>query len=115
MNCERVQELMPLYLSGELRGEELAALEIHAQECETCSQELSADRELDEGLRAAMLEQTPDVSAVLQRVHAKMDLPWWKRIPKLVSVYTIGAVAAAVIVLGFSLPRLYLHQAQRTI
>jgi hypothetical protein len=106
---------MPLYLSGELRGEELAALEIHVQECGTCSKEMSADRELDEALRGAMLEQTPDVSAVLQRVHAKMAVPWWKRMPKLVSAYTIAAVVAAVVVLGFSVPRLYMHQAQRTI
>jgi hypothetical protein len=115
MNCERVQQLMPLYLSGELRGDELAALESHVHECETCSKEVSTDRELDEGLRAAMLEHTPDVSAVLQRVHAKMAVPWWRRMPKLVSVSTIAAVVAAVVVIGFSVPRVYLRQAQRTI
>lgn len=115
MNCENVQDQIARYLAGELRGEELAAVEIHLQECKRCSNEVSADRELDEGLRAAMLENTPDVSAVLQRVQARMAAPWWKRMPKFVSAYTLAAVVAAVVVLGFGLPRLYVNQAQRSI
>jgi anti-sigma factor RsiW len=114
MNCESVQELLPLYLSGELTGEELAAVQHHIQACEACSQLLSADRQLDDVLRTAMLEHNPDVSAVLQRVHREMATSGWKRMLHARSL-RFGALAAMVVlvaVLGVSSFRTY--QVQRT-
>jgi anti-sigma factor RsiW len=114
MNCESVQDLLPLYLSGELTGEELAAVQHHIQACEACSQLLSADRQLDDVLRTAMLEHNPDVSAVLQRVHREMATSGWKRMLHARSL-RFGALAAMVVlvaVLGVSSFRTY--QVQRT-
>ena len=114
MNCENVQDLLPLYLSGELRGEDLVAMQLHMQACESCSKAVSADRDLDAALRTALLEDTPDVSALLHRVHAGMTIPWWKRTPRLLSARTVAVIATVAIVVGLGLPKLYVHQLQRT-
>jgi hypothetical protein len=114
MNCESVQDLLPLYISGELTDEELAAVQHHVEACEACTQSLSADRQLDDVLRTAMLEHSPDVSAVLQRVHGNMATSGWKRILHVRSL-RFGALAAMVVlvaVLGVSSFRA--RQVQRT-
>lgn len=112
MNCDRVQELLPLYLSGELTGEGLAAVQHHIEVCEACSQSLSADRQLDDMLRTAMLEHSPDVSAVLQRVHGEMAASGWKKMLHVRSLrFALLAVMVLVAVLGVSSFRA--HQAQR--
>ncbi|HEY2913331.1 MAG TPA: zf-HC2 domain-containing protein [Candidatus Angelobacter sp.] len=105
MNCESVHDLLPLYLSGELTCPALAAVQRHIEVCDLCSQALSADRELDEALRTAMLEDSPDVSGVLVRVHARMTAPDWKRMLHL-GWARAGALAAMIVlvaVLGLSL------------
>jgi hypothetical protein len=114
MNCENVQDLLPLYLAGELTGEELAAMQNHIEACEACAQSLSADRQLDDVLRTAMLEHSPDVSAVLQRVHAEMATPGWKRMLHVRSLRfaVLAAMVVLVAVLGVSSFRA--HQVQRT-
>lgn len=114
MNCDSVQALLPLYLAGELTGEELAAMQHHIEECEACTLAVSADRQLDDMLRTAMLEHSPDVSAVLQRVHEEMATSGWKRMLHVRS-FRFAALAAIVVlaaVLGVSSFRT--HQAQRT-
>lgn len=114
MNCESVQDLLPLYLAGELTGEELAAMQNHIDACEACMQSISADRQLDDVLRTAMLEHSSDVSGVLQRVHAEMATSVWKRMLHVRSL-RFAALAAMVVltaVLGVSSFRA--HQVQRT-
>jgi hypothetical protein len=112
MNCDRAQDVLPLYLSGELRGEEMRDVRLHLQECGRCAVAVQADCELDNALRAALLEETADVSAVLARVHEQIAAPWWKRRPQLISV-RIAAVAIILVFALIVLPRLYVHQAQR--
>ena len=112
MNCDRVHDVLPLYLSGELRGEEMADMRLHLQECEHCAMAVRADRELDNALRAAMLEETADVSAVLGRVQQRIATPWWKRRPQLISL-RMAAVAVILVFALIGLPRVYVHQVQR--
>jgi hypothetical protein len=110
MKCDRVHDVLPLYLSGELRGEEMTDMRLHLQECDHCAMAVQADRELDDALRTAMLEQTADVSAVLDRIHKR--IAWWKRTPQLISIRVAGV--AIILVFAFIvLPRLYVHEAQR--
>lgn len=112
MNCDRVHDVLPLYLSGELRGEEMADMRLHLQECERCAMAVQADRELDNALRTAILEETADVSAVLHRVHERIASPWWKLRPQL--IFLRMAAAAVVLLFAFIvLPKLYVYQAQR--
>ena len=115
MNCARVQDLLPLYLSGELRGEELAAMELHVQDCELCSKALRSDRELDDSLRKAMLEDTPDVAVVLRRVQNRMTTSMWKRMLHLGSVRAVAVAAVIVLIAFVGLSRLRVHQVQKTI
>ncbi len=112
MNCDRVHDVLPLYLSGELRGEEMADMRLHLEECERCAMAVQADRELDNALRIAMLEETADVSAVLDRVHERIAAPWWKRRAQLISL-RMAAVAVILLFALIVLPRFYVHQAQR--
>ena len=114
MNCQSVQELVPLYLSGELTGESLAAVQLHIHACETCRKTVSADRELDDALRVAMLEDSPDVSGVLHRVHAGMATTGWKRMLRPVSVRAIAFVATLVLIAALGLSMFRVHRAQRT-
>jgi hypothetical protein len=114
MNCESVQDLLPLYFSGELTGEKLSAVQHHIDSCEACTQSLSADRQLDDMLRTAVLEHNPDVSAVLQRVHREMASSGWKRMlhPRSLRFTALAAMVVLVAVLGVSSFRA--HQMQRT-
>jgi putative zinc finger protein len=115
MNCEHVQELLPLYLSGELTGDALTAVQLHIRACGTCNQALTADRELDNALRTAMLEHSPDVSVVLDRVHAKITATAWKRFLHVGWVRAAALVAAIVVITVLSVSTFNAHQVQRTI
>ncbi len=114
MNCESVQELLPLYLSGELTGEGLTAVQHHIEACEACTQLLSADRQLDDMLRTAMLEHSPDVSAVLQRVHGEMASSRWKRMLHVRSLRLAPLVAMVLLVVVLGVSSFRAHQVQRT-
>jgi putative zinc finger protein len=114
MNCESVQDLLPLYLSGELTGEGLAAMQNHIKACEACAQSISADRQLDDVLRTAMLEHSPDVSAVLQRVHGKMATSGWKRMLHVRSLRFTALAAMVVLVAVLGVSSFRAHQVQKT-
>lgn len=114
MNCESVQDLLPLYLSGELTGKELEAVQRHIEGCKNCAQSLSADRQLDDVLRTAMLEHNPDVSAVLQRVHAEMAASAWKRVLHARSLRFVALAAMVVLVAVLGVSSFRTHQVQRT-
>lgn len=114
MNCDSVQELLPLYLSGELTGEELTAMQHHLEACEACTLALSADRELDDMVRTAMLEHSPDVSAVLQRVHGEMAASGWKRMLRGRSLRFAALAAIVVLAAALGVSSFLAHQAKRT-
>jgi putative zinc finger protein len=113
MNCDTVLDVLPLYLSGELRGADLAELEEHLQQCRQCAMAVNADRELDGALRTALLEETPDVSAVLSRVHEHMAAPWWIRMPHLFSPRVAVAAGVMIAIVLISLPAIYLQQSRK--
>jgi Putative zinc-finger len=113
MNCDTVRDVLPLYLSGELKDADLADLQEHLQQCRRCAMAVNADRELDDALRTAILEETPDVSAVLSRVHEHMAAPWWAGMPRLLSGRVAVAVGAMILIVMISLPGFYLYQARK--
>ena len=113
MNCARIQSLLPLYLSGELTGPALSAVQHHIDACEVCSHALSADRDLDGALRTAMLEHSPDVTTVLNRVHSGMTIRGWKRMLSLGWVRASALAAAIVVIAVLGLSSFRAHQVQR--
>ncbi len=64
MNCDMAQEQMVLLMYGELEDELAIGLEHHLDECEACQGELSAIREMDEGLALTpVVEVSPNLLA----------------------------------------------------
>jgi anti-sigma factor RsiW len=70
MNCSDVQYLMPLHLSGELDSASMAQFERHVDECPACWKEIEEHQELNKGIRAALLSESVDATAVRRRVLA---------------------------------------------
>jgi len=60
-----------------------------------------------------MLEQTPDVTAVLSRVHERISAPWWARIPHLFSPRVAVAVGVMIAIVLISLPGIYVQRARK--
>ena len=50
--CERFEELLPLYIDGELSAEDAAGLTVHLAGCEECMQSLETYRALESSLDA---------------------------------------------------------------
>jgi len=66
-------------------------------------------------LRTALLEHSPDVSAVLQRVHAEMATSGWKRMLRFRSLRLAALAAMVVLVAVLGVSSCRAHQVQRTI
>ncbi|HIC95898.1 TPA: zf-HC2 domain-containing protein [Candidatus Bipolaricaulota bacterium] len=59
MRCRKIRELLPWYVNGTLRGEELAEVERHLRRCRRCRAEVEELRELQAGLEQALGELRP--------------------------------------------------------
>lgn len=114
MNCNTVHEVLPLYLSGELNGEQMTDMQLHLNKCAPCTLAVAMDREMDQALRAAMLEQTPDVTAVLDRFHERVAASPRRKMLTLVPA-RMAAVAAILVCALVGLPWFYVHQQQRNV
>ena len=55
MKCEKIQEIFPDYLAGELNTQDMAQLEQHLSGCVTCQQELAQVQQMWQ-----QLAQIPD-------------------------------------------------------
>ena len=73
MNCSDVQYLMPLHLSGELDSAFIAQFERHVDECPACQKEIEEHQEFNKGIRAALLSEAVDTTAVHRRVLAEIN------------------------------------------
>jgi anti-sigma factor RsiW len=95
MNCNDVQELSPLYRTGELDPERAAALIAHLAACRDCAR----DVELDERLRQAVLAEAVDTAAA--------DLAIRRRLSREIRVRRlwIAAGVAAMLVVAFVVNR----------
>jgi anti-sigma factor RsiW len=68
MNCSDVWYLMPLHLSGELDGVSMAHFERHVNECPACQQRMEEQQDMNKGIRAALLSESVDSTALRKRV-----------------------------------------------
>jgi anti-sigma factor RsiW len=101
MNCSDVQHLMPLHLSGELDSASMSQFERHVEECPACQREIEEHQEFNEGIRAALLSEFVDTTAVRRRVLAEIQRE------RPVSMFTIAghpfqaafAIAAGLIIM----------------
>ena len=70
MNCSDVQYLMPLYLAGEMDSASVATFERHTAECPACTRQTEEQLELDKALRASLLSEPVDATALRIRTLA---------------------------------------------
>lgn len=75
MTCADAQYLRPLYLSGELENGSVAQFERHLEHCVSCRRQVEEERDLDIGLRAALLAVPIDATALRLRVLVDIHKP----------------------------------------
>jgi anti-sigma factor RsiW len=85
MTCNEVRERAPLYLSGELTGEERARFSAHLAVCANCEADLEAQSLVDSRIASALRGELPDTTGIESRVRREISRPRW--IP-------VGAIAA---------------------
>jgi mycothiol system anti-sigma-R factor len=107
LRCEDVAELGPLYVDGELEGDERAAIDRHAGACATCAEHLAEQASWKTFMRQqATTPAAPE--ALRQRVLHALDEadarglgprpPVWRRLMPAVAL--VGVAAAAVVFLS---------------
>ncbi len=72
MNCSDVRRWAPLYLSGEMEGEELRRFSAHLEECRACAAEIARQWMLDGRMRAALEAEAPPVERVEREVRRQV-------------------------------------------
>jgi len=72
MNCTEISTLSPLYISGELDAARAGAFTAHLKSCPACAAELASHIEVDRMLRAGVLAEDLNTSALDSRVHAQI-------------------------------------------
>jgi anti-sigma factor RsiW len=100
--CERFEELLPLYIDGELSAEEAAGVTVHLTGCEECTQSLDTYRALESSLDA-MPGILPDSLAVSSMVTEHLGLEKRRSVAAIFSrmslVWTLAVATAALILL----------------
>jgi len=100
--CDRVEELLPLYIDGELSAREAEELDAHLAACAGCSRALETYMELESAL-AAMPGILPDPHAMASGVTDRLGLG--SRLitegifRRLSLVWTFAVITAALILL----------------
>ena len=89
MNCGEVRRRAPLYLSGEMEGEELRLFSAHLEECSACAAEIADQWRLDERIRATLETKLVPVDRIERAVRRRMAASARR--------WRLGAIAAAVL------------------
>ncbi|HEX4227870.1 MAG TPA: hypothetical protein VHZ07_04320 [Bryobacteraceae bacterium] len=98
MNCRQITELKARYFCAELDYGDMREFEAHVLGCRECAETIAEEREMDECIRAGILQDTPDTALLETRVRGAI------RRQALRGPLVGGAVAAA-LVLFFALSR----------
>lgn len=72
MICRDIEELAPLYLSGELEENQRDLFRAHLAECRHCAAEMDRQIALDTSLRHAVPEELPDAAAIQKSIRGRI-------------------------------------------
>jgi anti-sigma factor RsiW len=101
MNCRDIEELAPLYLSGELEEDRKVRFHTHFAECRSCASQMQQQEATDARLRKALCAGLPDAAQIQRSV--------WGQIARERSRRWMFLAAAAVLliaaVMGYRLLR----------
>lgn len=92
MNCREIEELAPLYLSGELDEDRKVLFHTHLAECRNCAQQMEQQAAMDARLRKALCAGLPYAGEIEQ--------PVWRRIARERSRRWMMMASAAVVLLA---------------
>ena len=101
--CAGIENDLSAFIDGELSDERHSAVESHLEGCSSCSRQETALRSVRKLVRVQAVEEVPDLtSKIMARIGSTAPVvsPWHQRF----RVAAISAAAAALIVLGTSLP-----------
>ncbi len=100
--CERFEDLLPLYIDGKLSAEDAAGVTVHLAGCEECMRSLETYRALESSLDA-MPGILPDSRAVSSRITKHLGLEKRSSMADIFSrmsfVWAIAVATAALILL----------------
>jgi anti-sigma factor RsiW len=94
MNCGDIEELAPLWHSGELDGERRGEFDAHISGCAACATDLREQETLDEQLREIVAAEPADTRAIEEQVRrriARGKIQRWA-IPGLVAAAALIAI-----------------------
>jgi anti-sigma factor RsiW len=94
MNCGDIEELAPLWHSGELDSERRGAFDAHVAGCAACGADLREQEALDEQLREIVAAEPADTRAIDQHVRRRIARGKMRRwtIPSLAAAAALAAV-----------------------
>src|ERR1700722_4263788 len=92
MNCADIEELAPLYLSGEMEESQRRVVRAHLAQCRICASEIDRQMALDARLRHAVSTELPDSVGVERSVRGRIRVE---------RAWRFAAVAAAVLLAVF--------------
>jgi hypothetical protein len=103
-HCDAIQPELSAYIDDELMPDRRQAIEQHLNSCSECRAEETSLRAVRRLVRVQAVEQVPDLApaimARVQRQKVQVLAPWRERL----RVASVSAAAAALVVLGASLP-----------
>jgi hypothetical protein len=115
---QHLEELIPLYLYGELREDQKKELEVHIEYCEACRQQLEEMRALHNILDNKIILQPTDELMSRSRLELRNRIreerlaatkdTWWEKISEVFSGRTLAfqlAGATAILVIGIFMGR----------
>jgi hypothetical protein len=73
MDCSQVEELGPLYLSGELDRERASAVDAHLRSCPSCMSEIESQVRLDARMREVIAGEAVDATAVERWIRSRIS------------------------------------------
>jgi anti-sigma factor RsiW len=94
VNCDQIQELAPLWLTGELEGARMSAVAEHLAGCGACTHLLAEQNSLDARIRTALLDEIPDTARTERLVRHRIT---WERQRRWL---VVGGIAALLLI-GF--------------
>jgi len=112
MTCAYAKSLLSAYLDGDITGTQMYALDLHIQDCETCSQEYQSLRQTQSLMNRIGRAKAPDdmslkIRLAISREAARVRQPIWGsfvlRLENSVRAFMVPATAgifATIIVFG---------------
>ncbi len=100
--CENIEELLPLYIEGDLSTDEAASVTAHLAGCEMCVQSLETYRQLETSLQG-LPAIVPDPRLVSSKVTGSLGLEKRSSIAgifwRMSLVWTVSVTTAAILLL----------------